>query len=242
VFPGGSRRTESGFSPGPFPDIGILIDLVRQTAHQPTTETRDLGWIEAEILPFGHPDRDRVKPIHEGGATQAPATRAKAATDPSTVADSERPHLDPAPIPARKLAQQRTEIEPSLGGEIDHRLAPGQRQSSLDRPHIETELAGATTEIRFDLALDVVGVFAALLIFPRCESDHPTHGTLFLSKDRQSEEAHPPEKLSIRRFDEIAGVVPNLEGARATRHRREIRINDHRDKILDPWYDRNLGN
>ena len=79
------------------------------------------------MLPFGHPDRDRVEPVHKGSAAETAATRAEAATHPRTIADPKRAHFDPSPIPASELAQQGPEIKPSLGGEVDHRFASGQR-------------------------------------------------------------------------------------------------------------------
>jgi len=193
------------------------------------------------MLPFGHPNRDRVEPFHKGSATKTAATRSETATHPRPITDPKRAHFDPSPIPSSELAQQGPEIKPTLGGEVDHRFASGQRQTRLDGSHVETELSGPTTKITLDLALDVVGVVTPLLILIRRQSNDPAHCTRTFSKYRQGKEADATEKLPVRGLDEIAGVVPNLEGAGAAGYGRQVGVDDHRNKILDPRPDRDLS-
>ena len=186
------------------------------------------------MLPFGHPDRDRVEPVHKGCAAKTAATRAETAAHPRAITDPKRAHFDPSPISASELAQKGPEIKPSLGGEVNHSFASGQRQTRLDGSHVESELSGPTTKITLDLALDVMGVITPLLIFVRRQSNDPAHCTTTLSKNRQDEQADATEKLPVRGLDEIAGVVPNLKGAGAAWYGRQVGVDDHRNKILDP--------
>jgi len=188
---------------------------VRQAAHQSTAETRDFGWVQAEALPFRHPDRDRVESVHEGGAAQTSPTWSKTAAHPCTVTNTKRSHLDPSSVSASEFAQQGSEIEPSLGGEVDHCPAAGQGETGFDGPHVEIDLACPPAKKGLDLALDVMGVLTPFLVLGRRQSNDPAQGSRSFPEDRQGEEAHAPEKLSVRCLDEIIRVVPNLEGSSA---------------------------
>jgi len=182
-----------------------------------------------------------MEPFHEGGAAQTTAARAKTATYPRTVTDPERSHLDASSIPAPEFAQQRPKIEPPLGGEVNHRLATGQRQPGFNAPHVETELPCPATKKSFDFTLDVMGVLAPFLVFGRCQSNDSTQRTRTLTEDRQGKEAHPPEKLPIRCLDEVMGIVSNLKRSGPAWYRRKIRVDDHGNQILNPRRDLDLG-
>jgi hypothetical protein len=223
----------SALSRRPPPAIGILIDLVSQTAHQPPAETRNLRRIEAQILPFRHPNRDRVETVHEGGTAQTATARPEAATDPRTISDPERPHFNPTPVAAPEFAQQGSKIEPPLGGEVHQRLAAGQRQPSLDGAHVETELTSPTAKIVLDLAFDVMGVLVPFPVFIGSQPDDPADGAMTFSEDREGKQTHAAEKLSVRCLDEIMAAVPHLERSSTAWNRRKIRVDHHRDEILD---------
>ncbi len=234
-------RRYSALASGAFPDIRVLIDLVRQTAHQATTETRNLCRVEAQTLPFRHPHRHRVEPVHKGRTAQTAAARAESATHPCTISDSEWTHFDLSPIPPSELTQEGPEIESTLGGETDYCLAPGQRQPRFDGSHVEAEFPGSTTKVALDLAFDVAGVFAAFLILVRRQPNNPSGRSGTFAKDRQRKEADATEKLPVRGLDEITVVVANLEGAGAAGYGRQIGVDDHRNKILDPRRHLDLG-
>jgi hypothetical protein len=137
------------------------------------------------MLPFRHPDRDRVKPLHECCAAQASTARPETAADSRTVTNAEWSHLDPPSVATPELAEHGPKIEPPLGGEEDQRLAAGQGQPSLDAPHVETELAGSSAKKSLDLTLDMVSVLRTLPVFVRRQTNDPTRRSGPFSEDRQ---------------------------------------------------------
>ena len=193
------------------------------------------------MLPFRHPNRHRVEPVHKGGTTQTTPARTETTADPRAITDPEGPHLHPSTIPATEFAQDGPKVEPPLGGEVDHGFAAGQGQPGFDSTHVKTELTGSAAKKTLDFTLDVMGVLAPLLVFIRGQSNDSTHRSGTFSEDRQRKEAHPPEKLAVRCFHEIVRVVANLERAGSAGHCRKVGIDDDGDQILDPRRDLHFG-
>ena len=124
VVPDDGARALGRLDLGPGPRrvlLEILVErvLVLQAAHQPPARPGDAHRVHRQVLVLGHPDGDRLEVLEERRAAQVPAARADAALQPGLVARADLLQLDPGPQPRGQVADQRPEVDPVRGAEVE---------------------------------------------------------------------------------------------------------------------------
>lgn len=185
----------------------ILIDFVRKAAHQPATETGNLGRIEAQILPLRHANRHRMESVHERRATEAPAAGPDPTTKARSITHTDGPHLDPSAKTSPEISLKRPVVDPFLGGEKDHRLTAGQGQPHFEGMKFKLELSCPTSQVTLDLALQMAGVFVPFFVLRGCTSDDPGRRSARGFECRQRKGRDPSKVLSVRGVDDTSLTV-----------------------------------
>ena len=100
--------------------IGFV--LVGQAAEQASTLTGNLVGIQGQALLFGHFDRNRSEIGQKCTAAEFPTTDAEAAGEFGFVPYADLAHFDAGVKVVRQVLDQVPEIDPAVGGEIEHDL------------------------------------------------------------------------------------------------------------------------
>src|SRR6185503_12881001 len=93
--------------------------LVAKTAFQAAAQSRQLGGIQAEILLLRHLDRNWLEGSEPRRTAQRTPARAVTADHLGFVSHANLPHLNPRAELRGELANQFSEINPGVGGEIE---------------------------------------------------------------------------------------------------------------------------
>src|SRR5258706_2473101 len=101
----------------------VVLILVRQAAHQPAANARDLGGIERQVLLFGHLDGNDVELGEPGAATQRLAAHADAPEELGVVARADLSQLDARVKLGGEVAHQRAKVHPLLRREVEGEAA-----------------------------------------------------------------------------------------------------------------------
>src|SRR4051812_9824334 len=115
--------------------------LVPEAAFQPSTQARQLGGIQAEILLLRHLDRHRLEGGQERRAAKRTSAGAVAADQLRLVTHADLPHLDARPKFGSQLAHQLAEIDAAVSGEVEDQLRSVERLLDAGELHAEPALA-----------------------------------------------------------------------------------------------------
>src|SRR6516164_10370054 len=101
--------------------VKVLVErvFVLEAAHEPAARAGDPQRVHRQVLVLGHPDRNRLEILEERRAAQVAPARPDPALEPRLVPRADLPQLHPPGQPAGQVTDQRAEVDPVRGAEVD---------------------------------------------------------------------------------------------------------------------------